>query len=336
MVNYTTKIEIPESRNKIYHEDRVMLLGSCFAEYIGAEMSAKRFNVGINPFGTLYNPKSVAMACKRLLNPLLFSEKDLFFHNGLYSSFFHHGSFSKPDMEDCLKNMNESLENAAEAFKHLTCLVITFGSAYIYYLKENGEVVANCHKRPETDFLRERISVNQITEEWAEVIAHLLKINPALKLIFTVSPIRHFRDGAHNNQLSKATLLLAEQLLTEMYPNNVSYFPAYEIMMDELRDYRFYADDMFHPSPLAVYHIWEKFCETYMTNSTRNLLHEIEKLNKSLNHRILNNESAEYKIFLEQTLLKIERLKEKNPYICLTKDEIKIKNRIYEFDNQRK
>jgi hypothetical protein len=331
-----TEVEIPESRNKIDFGDRVMFLGSCFAENIGVKMSKSHFNVRINPFGKMYNPMTVSMACKRMLNPVRFGEKDLFFHNGLYGSFFHHSSFSKPDMEDCLKNMNESLEIAVKDFHNLSHLIITFGSAYIYCLKENRTIVANCHKRPETDFLRERISVDQITKEWSERIPDLLKINPALKLIFTVSPIRHFRDGGHNNQVSKATLMLSEQILMEMYPENVSYFPVYEIMMDELRDYRFYAEDMIHPSSLAINHIWERFCKTYMTGDTRYLVNEINGLNKSLNHRVLNNCSKEYKIFLKQTLSKIERLKEKNPYICLVKDETEIKNKIDEFENKQR
>jgi hypothetical protein len=331
-----TAIDISESRDKINFGDRVMFLGSCFAENIGAKMSENRFNVCVNPFGTLYNPMSVSMACKRMLNPVRFGEKDLFFHNGLYGSFFHHGCFSRPDMEDALRNMNESLDSSVKVFNHLSYLIITFGSAYVYYFKENGTIVANCHKRPETDFLRERTSVNQITEEWSNLITDLLRINPALKFIFTVSPIRHFRDGVHNNQVSKATLLLSEQLLTEMYPENVSYFPAYEIMMDELRDYRFYAEDMIHPSSLAIRHIWERFCKTRMTDNTRNLITEIGGLNKALNHTVLNDKSEEYKIFLKQTLLKIERLKEKNPYICLTKDETEIKNKTGKFESKQK
>jgi hypothetical protein len=336
MVNLTTTVDISESHDKIDYGDRLMLLGSCFAENIGLKMSESRFDIHINPFGTLYNPMSVAMACMRMLNPVRFEGKDLFFYNGLYGSFLHHSSFSKPDPEDCLKNMNDALESSAKRFKDLSCLIITFGSAYIYYFKENGEIVANCHKRQETDFLRERASVEKITEEWSELIPDLLKVNPTLKIIFTVSPIRHFRDGAHNNQISKATLLLSVQRLMEMYPESVSYFPAYEIMMDELRDYRFYAEDMIHPSPLAINHIWERFCETYMTGVTRNLIHEINGLNKSLNHRLLNNNNEGYKIFLKQTLLKIERLKEKNPYICLTKEESEIKNKIDEFESKQR
>jgi hypothetical protein len=310
-----------------------MFSGSCFAENMGVKMSENRFNVCVNPFGTLYNPMSVSMACKRLMNPVRFNEKDLFFHNGLYSSFFHHSSFSTPDMEACLRNMNESLESSAKFFDSLSYLIVTFGSSYIYYFKENGKIVVNCHKRQESEFLRERVSVTQIIEEWSSLITDLLRINPALKLIFTVSPIRHFRDGAHNNQVSKATLLLSEQCLTEIFPDNVSYFPAYEIMMDELRDYRFYAEDMIHPAPLAINHIWERFCETYMTDNTRKLINEIENLNKMLNHNVLNDKSEEYKTFLKQTLSKIERLIEKNPYICLIKDKMDVKSKIEKLES---
>jgi hypothetical protein len=308
-----------------------MFSGSCFAENMGVKMSESRFNVNVNPFGILYNPMSVAVACKRLLNPVPFSEKDLFFHNGLYNGFSHHSSFSRPNKEDCLKNMNDFLDSSAKIFNRLSHLIITFGTSYVYYYKKNGEIVANCHKRPEADFLRKRVFVDQIVEEWSKLIADLFLANPALKIIFTVSPIRHFRDGAHNNQISKAILLLSEQLLMEMFPENVSYFPAYEIMMDELRDYRFYAEDMIHPAPSAIDHIWERFCEAYMTGSTLNCVNEMGKLSKSLNHNVLNNKSEEYRIFLKQTLSKLERLKEKNPYICLTKDETEIKNKIDEF-----
>ncbi|MDR2145024.1 MAG: GSCFA domain-containing protein [Tannerella sp.] len=328
MRDFQTKVEIPVSECGIDYRHNILLMGSCFADHIGHKMSESGFNVCTNPFGVLYNPVSVAVACKRLLSGEPFSEGDLFYYNGVYSSFSHHGSFSKPAADEALEGMNDALIAAAEHLRKTDFLIITFGSAYIYYFKENAKAVANCHKRPEADFVRRRISANDIAKEWMDVIAGLLRLNPSLQVIFTVSPIRHFRDGAHQNQLSKATLLLAEQELTEIFPENVSYFPAYELMMDELRDYRFYADDMVHPSTLAVEYIWERFCGTYMDKDMHNQMSEVHSINKALNHRELNTNSKIYKTFLRQTLAKIERLKAKNPYICLSKTEKELLERI--------
>ena len=328
MRDFLTKVEIPLSEYKMDYHHNVLLMGSCFAEHIGRKMSESGFNVCTNPFGVLYNPVSVAIACRRLLSGEPFSEGDLFYYNGVYSSFVHHGSFSKPAADEALIGMNEALLAAAEHLKKTDFLILTLGTSYIYYFKENAKAVANCHKRPEKDFLRRRISPNEITEEWGEVIADLLHLNSSMKMIFTVSPIRHFRDGAHQNQVSKATLLLSEQNLTEVFPENVLYFPAYELMMDELRDYRFYTDDMIHPSNLAIEYIWERFCETYMDRETQNWISEMSNINKALNHSAFNTESEAYKTFLRQTLAKIERLKAKNPYICLSKTEKELLERI--------
>ncbi|MDR1097211.1 MAG: GSCFA domain-containing protein [Tannerella sp.] len=331
MISYCTPVKIAESPFKIQYKDRVMFMGSCFADHIGTKMSAYRFRVHINPFGVLYNPLSVSSACRRMLNPEPFIADDLFLHEGLYHSFAHHGRFSDVSAELCLNGINESLSHAAEQLRTLSYLAVTFGTANVYRLKKNGSVVANCHKLPASGFVCDQLTVDGIIREWSDLFHELWRINPSLKIIFTVSPIRHLKDGAHPNQISKATLLLAEQALTEQYPGQVLYFPAYEIMMDELRDYRFYAEDMIHPSSQAVDYIWERFGDTCMDRETYSFMKEVDLINKNLNHKPFHPEKEYYKQFLMQTLLKIRQLRSKNPYICLSKEEEEVERQLKNF-----
>jgi hypothetical protein len=291
-------------------------------------MSEYRFDVEVNPFGVLYNPLSISSACRYMLNPAPFVADDLFFYKGMYHSFAHHGRFSDVSVDKCIAGINESLSRAATCLRTSSYLAVTFGTAYVYRLGSNGAVVANCHKLPDSDFIRERLTVNDITDEWSLLLNELWHINPALKIIFTVSPVRHWKDGAHLNQVSKSTLLLAEQALAERYPGQVLYFPAYELMMDELRDYRFYAEDMIHPSPQAINYIWERFSETYMDRETLSFMKEAEAINKNLNHRPSTDDNEGYEQFLMQTLLKIRQLRDKNPYICISKEEKEIEERL--------
>jgi hypothetical protein len=266
-----------------------------------------------------------------MLNPEPFTEEDLLLHEGLYHSFAHHGRFSDVSAASCLSAINASLNDAAEWIRAASYFVVTFGTAYVYRLKKNGTVVANCHKRPASDFVRECLTVDAIVAEWSALLEDLWRIHPSLKIICTVSPVRHWQDGAHPNQLSKATLLLAEQALTGQYPGRVAYFPAYEIMMDELRDYRFYAEDMMHPSPQAIDYIRERFGDVYMNRETRSLMEAVERIHKDLNHKPFNPSSAAYKQFLMQTLLNIRKLQTKNSYICLSKEEEEVVNRLNNF-----
>lgn len=206
-------------------------------------------------------------------------------------------------------------------------MVITLGTAYVYRLKSTGKVVANCHKLPEKMFDRSMLSVAEIVSEWKGLLLSLWEQCPELKLLFTVSPIRHWKDGAHGNQLSKATLLLAVEALQTSYPERIAYFPAYEIMMDELRDYRFYANDMLHPSELAVDYIWQRFTENFLSDETKGFLKEWAEIQKAINHRPFQPKSEAYKRFLSQTLLKMERINEKFPFFDSTKEMEIIKSK---------
>ena len=259
-----TRILLPKARFSFSYEDRVVMMGSCFAENIGRKLEENKFSVDINPFGTLYNPASVAEGLRMLLRPERFTSGDLFRHEGVYHSFTHHSRFSAPSEEECLDHINSRLSQSSDFLRKATRLVITLGTAFVYRLKSDGRIVSNCHKLPEKMFDRQRLSTQEIVEDWKPLLLALWEQNPALKILFTVSPIRHWKDGAHENQLSKATLLLATDALQKDYPGRIAYFPAYEILMDELRDYRFYADDMLHPSPLAIDYIFATFYRKFL------------------------------------------------------------------------
>lgn len=240
------------------------MVGSCFSDEIGAQMQERYLNVTCNPFGTLYNPLSIAQAFS-----LQLSEVNFQFHEGLWHSMAHHGAFSRATKEEAEQAVRASIETMQKALKEASVVIVTFGTAWVYEM--NGAIVGNCHKLPERCFNRRRLSVEEIVEAWKPILAQY----PDKKWLFTVSPIRHIRDGLHENQISKATLLQAvEQLVLNSSPSPATrrYFPSYEIMLDELRDYRFYADDLVHPSSLAVNYIWERFVDTFCTPQTKNEL----------------------------------------------------------------
>ena len=259
-----TIVESKPSDWKIGYEDRILMLGSCFADEMGEQMHRRGLHVTSNPFGTLYNPLSIAQAINLQISES--SNLPMINHDGLWHSMAHHGAFSRPNKEDAEQAVRGSIEAMQNALAEATVVIVTFGSAWVYEME--GQIVANCHKMPESYFSRRRLSVDEIVEAWRPIVDRY----PDKRWLFTVSPIRHIRDGLHENQLSKATLLMAvEQLASlEGRSGGVSYFPSYEIVLDELRDYRFYADDLVHPSALAVNYIWERFTEVFCTPQTRN------------------------------------------------------------------
>ena len=253
---------------------------------------------------------------KRLIESNPVDDKDLFFHEGLYHSFSHHSSFSDTSQEACLQKINERIALSAGNLKKTNRLFITFGTAYNYRLAENGRIVANCHKLPAHLFVRNRLSIKQIVERWAILLTDLFAVNKELKLIFSVSPVRYWQDGVHENQLSKSILLLAIEELRTLFPDEIVYFPAYELMLDELRDYRFYAEDLFHLSGMAIQFIWDRLVDTCMNEQTKQLMKEISQIQKALRHNSFNPQSESHKQFISQTLLKIEQLSTKTPYLC--------------------
>ncbi|MGN0310107.1 MAG: GSCFA domain-containing protein [Bacteroides sp.] len=316
-LSFTTPVVWPEGMPWIEQRLPMLLMGSCFASEMGERLLRAKFDCDLNPFGVLYNPLSIAQALCEILDGRRYTADDLFCHEGLWHSWMHHGDFSAPSAEEVVTHINTRIDLAHQRLPQLRRVVLTMGSAYVYRLADGGRVVGNCHKMPERSFRRERLSVGEVTEALSAAIERLLRLHPEVKLLLTVSPIRHLRDGLHENQLSKSTLLLAADALCRRFPGQLFYLPIYEVMMDELRDYRFYADDLVHPSSLALDYIWNQLIDRCFTADAKALMQECEAISKALTHRPLHPGSEAYKRFLEQTLLKIERLNGKFPNLDL-------------------
>lgn len=297
---FQTKINIPISEIEISYEDSIMTLGSCFAENIGNKLNDVYFETDINPFGVLYNPVSIKNSLELLLKNKSFSPEDIFEYKSLWQSFAHSSRFAGISEVECLNNINSKLITSSNFIEKTNVLLITFGTARVFVEKKSGRVVSNCHKLPASDFERRILSVTEIVNDYTDLIVRLHAFCPTLKIIFSVSPIRHWKDGAHENNISKSILLMAIEELQKQY-EHVHYFPAYEILLDELRDYRFYASDMLHPSEVAVDYIWSRFSETYFSDQTLQLKKRLEQLVADRAHRPFQPESLEYKKFLEHT-----------------------------------
>ncbi len=279
-----THIDISASDWKMKPKARVLLVGSCFADDVGEKMVRGGMEAMVNPFGTLYNPASIAASLLRSISERDYTEDSTELvqgNDGTWHSWMHHSRFSSKSKTELLDAINETMHKVGSFLREADVLVITLGTAIIYRQKETGMLVANCHKMPDALFVRERMTAYDIADQWLMLLQLLESVNPRLKVIFTVSPIRHKRDGMHVNQISKGILL---QALDEMA---VEYFPAYEIMLDELRDYRFYADDMIHPSELAVEYIWQRFQDTYFDNKTKDAVAKATKEWHRRQHRTI-------------------------------------------------
>ena len=280
-MNWRTEIDIPKSPWQIEPESRILLIGSCFTDNIGQKMQSYGLHADCNPTGVLYNPLSIVQSLNGDMRV------ELVEHDGLFHSMSHHGSFSGTDSEQVLRRCLQSRAELHRSIEQADVVFVTFGTAYVYY--RNGQVVANCHKLPEKEFTRERLTVEQIVAAWRPLIRTLNDKH----WVFTVSPIRHKRDGLHQNQLSKAILLMAIDELQREMPEQVTYFPAYEIVLDELRDYRFYADDLVHPSAAAVDYICERLCDTFVSPQTMAQLQANHKQWLRNQHRPLHRENAD-------------------------------------------
>ena len=292
-----TSVDIVPAVRQIGYGDKILLLGSCFADNIGAKFAEHYFQATINPFGTLYNPASIAAAITNVGNSQLVE------HNGLWHSMMHHGAFSGKDKEEVLTRCEQSRALLQRALMEASTVVVTFGTAWVYEME--GKVVANCHKLPANRFTRRCLTVNEIVEMWQPIVASM----PDKHWIFTVSPIRHVKDGLHANQISKAILLQAVDQLGQ------SYFPSYEIMMDELRDYRFYAEDMVHPSAVAVEYIWQRFVDTYMNKDTQTEMRVLNQLWRDNQHRMLHPDTDEARTFVQRLAERKAQLKQCYPWI---------------------
>lgn len=331
MILFRTPVNVPESKYKLDYETPSLWIGSCFTENIGSRLSRMKFPVAINPFGIIYNPVSVKNSLAILLERRLFTEKDLFFSNGLWNSFFHHTEYSDPNLENCLQNINKEITHAHEFLKKSRFLFITFGTARVYQLKTNGSTVSNCHKLPHSNFNRKLLEVDEIVSLYIDLIDKLTKFNPGIKVVFTISPVRHWKDGAEGNQVSKSSLVLVIYRLREMF-GNVLYFPAYEIVMDELRDYRFYDRDMLHVNDQGVDYIWEKFMDAFISPAAFPVIKKIVSINQGIGHRPFKPDAKDYREFLSKLLDKISEVERVIGSADFSKERLYIEQRIQDPD----
>jgi GSCFA family len=322
MDKFHTTVDLPPSSVKFSYDTPALFMGSCFSDYIGEIMAGYKFPILMNPFGTIFNPISIAENLELLIHKKIFTREDLQFQNGLWFSFSHYTRFSYPDQAVCLERMNTSIKAASSWLQRCRFLVLTFGTAWAYHHIAGDKVVANCHKLPSTEFKKTFLEPSVILDRYSKLFDQLEKLNPDIHVVFTLSPVRHWADGAVNNQLSKSVLHYSIHEILKKH-NRTHYFPSYEIFMDELRDYRFYAADMLHPSDQGTHYVWDKFCETWVDEPSKLLMAEIETITKAAHHRPLNADSDLHRKFQQTMLKKVETLVGQHSFLNFD-DEIQL------------
>ena len=303
-----------QSHNQIDYHSNVLLLGSCFVENIGDKFNYFKFQSLQNPFGILYHPKAIESLIFNSINEKEYDESDIFYHNERWHCFDAHSDLSSPSKEELLSNLNDAIKQTNQQINKSTHVVITLGTAWTYRFIETDTIVANCHKVPQKKFLKQIQSVKSIIESLEAIIELIKSVNPKVSILFTVSPIRHIKDGFVENTQSKSHLISAIHQVVEPR-NNVHYFPSYEIMMDELRDYRFYAEDMLHPNKIAINYIWECFQKVWISSESMNTMDEVDTIQKGINHKPFNPESEQHQMFLQNLELKKSKLQSQFPHI---------------------
>ena len=296
-MNFTTKIDIPKNPNPIDYNSKIVSLGSCFAENMGNKFLYFKFQSSTNPFGIIFNPVSIERIIERVIHQVLFTKEDLFFHNERWHCFEIHSDLSHSNPEELIVNLNRILVKTKQQLIEATHVIITYGTSWVYRNSAKDSIVSNCHKVPQKQFTKELLTVTTIQESIENTICLIESLNPNCNFIFTVSPVRHLKDGFVENQVSKAHLIAAIYATTNTKQQTLNYFPSYEIMMDELRDYRFYADDMMHPSPMAIDYIWERFAATQIDASAITTMELVQTIQKGLAHRPFNPNSESHQKF---------------------------------------
>ncbi|MEZ0128745.1 GSCFA domain-containing protein [Flavobacterium sp. LBUM151] len=320
-MQFRTQIPLSKTNSPIDYNSKVLSFGSCFAENMADKFDYFKFQNETNPFGIIFNPVSIEKIIERTVEEKWFTEKDVFFHSERWHCFEVHSDLSNSDRQELLETLNKAISETNKKLKEATHIIITYGTSWIYRNLESDEIVANCHKVPQKQFSKELLSVERIEKNIQNTIRFIQTLNSEINFIFTVSPVRHIKDGFAENQLSKSHLFaglhhnLSRGFGTEVHNLKLEYFPSYEIMMDELRDYRFYTEDMLHPNPVAIDYIWHKFSENYIAENAISIMKEIEEIQKSLRHRSFNPESEQHQKFLAKLQQRIDLLKEKLPHI---------------------
>lgn len=312
-----TKIPVPKSNHPIDYHSRLVSFGSCFVENMGGKFAYYKFQNITNPFGILFQLLAIEKLFTLALSEKEFTETDVFFHNERWHCFDAHSAMSHPQQEVLLENLNNALEITRKNLKEATHCIITLGTAWVYQHKASGELVANCHKVPQKEFKKRLLTIEEIEKSLENIIDCVRKFNPNYSLIFTISPVRHLKDGFTENQVSKSHLISALYKIrnTEEFKQYLYYFPSYEIVMDELRDYRFYGPDMIHPSPTAIDYIWNRFSECCIAEEVLPVMKEVDIIQKSLAHKPFNPNSESHIRFLKNLKLQIEKLQKEFDHI---------------------
>lgn len=314
-MQFRTPIPITEIQFPIDYHSKILSLGSCFAVNMAEKLEYFKFQNSCNPFGIIFNPVSIEKLVQRAVHKRFFTEEDIFYHNDLWHCFEVHSELSNPDKAIFLDSLNDLIDLTNQQISESTHFLITYGTAWVYRNKESNQIVANCHKVPQKQFTKELLSIERIQTALQNTIQLIQTVNPEAEFILTVSPVRHIKDGFVENQWSKAHLIAAIHSTDDSQLTTQNYFPSYEIMMDELRDYRFYAEDMLHPNQLAIDYIWQRFKETAISKSALPVLEEIGSIQSSLNHRPFNPESESHQKFLVKLQKKITDICIRYPFM---------------------
>jgi lysophospholipase L1-like esterase len=315
MMQFRTQVPIPKSDNPIDYSSKVLSFGSCFAVNMAEKLDYFKFKNSCNPFGILFHPLAIEKLMDRAISGKRFGEKDVFFHNERWHCFDVHSDLSNDNKEEFIETLNLQLETAHQQIREATHAIITYGTSWVYRNIEKEAIVANCHKVPQKQFVKELLSVDAIQRSVEKIINLIHSVNPDCAVIFTVSPVRHSKDGFVENQRSKSHLITAIHQIQNPESQILNYFPSYEIMMDELRDYRFYAEDMLHPNQVAIDYIWERFKETNISETAYAVVEEVETIQKSLSHKPFNPNSDSHKKFEAKLKEKIAKLVSQYPFM---------------------
>lgn len=312
---FQTQIPIKrEDNNLISYHSKTLLIGSCFSENIGNKLAFYKFQTQQNPFGILFHPKAIENLISRAINSKFYTEKELVYNNERWHCFDAHSSLSASDKKTLLDNLNLALKNTKSYLENASHILITLGTSWVYRYLENDCIVANCHKIPQKKFSKDLLSVDEITSTLKKITSLIKSINKNANIIFTVSPVRHLKDGFVENNRSKAHLISAVHATVNSDMNSY-YFPSYEIVVDELRDYRFYNEDMIHPNNIAINYIWEKFTATWFSEDSKPIMKDVETIQRGIAHRPFNEASEEHQKFLKNLQLKKAQLTKKLPFI---------------------
>ncbi|MFD1063281.1 GSCFA domain-containing protein [Winogradskyella litorisediminis] len=317
-MNFQTTIPLkPQSNNQIDYNSKVVLLGSCFSENIGEKFQYFKFQSLQNPYGILFQPLAIQKLIFNAINEKIYSEEDVFFYNEQWHCFDAHSRLSNPSKETLLQLLNKNLFQTKNCLIDATHIIITLGTSWVYKHLDTEQYVANCHKVPQQNFTKKLLSIKEILVSLNSLVDLVKTINPTVNFIFTVSPVRHIKDGFVENTLSKSHLISSiHQLLSSQFESeSLSYFPAYEIIMDELRDYRFYNQDMLHPNQLAIEYVWQKFVSVWISDNSEAIMTEVDAIQKGLAHRPFNSNSDAHKKFIKQIEIKASKLQEALPFL---------------------